>query len=428
MYGRVPVLQLANLFYLVFNLACGASRNKGEMMAFRFLAGIGGSAPLAVNYIYSTSLSSLLMLYSQIGGGVLSDCWRAEERGRAISIYSLAPLLGPAVGPIAGGFIAENTSWRWCFWATSIADALIQISGLFLLRETYPPKILHRKAEKLRKETGNTALKTDFEHPERSFVNTMRRSLVRPFILLGTQPIVQVLAIYMAYLYGLMYLVLSTFPVLWESRYHESIGIGGLNYASLGIGFFLGTQISAPINDRIYRRLKRTNKDTGRPEFRVPLMVPGSLLVPAGLFIYGWTAQKHTHWIGPNIGAALFAAGAIIAFQSIQTYLVDSYTLYAASAIAAATVLRSLAGFGFPLFAPAMYNALDYGWYVLFQIIDYCLLYNPYFEDCAEAEHLYRGNSVLGFIAVFLGVPAPILLWLFGEKLRARSPFAAGGN
>lgn len=137
-------------------------------------------------------------------GGVLSDCWRAEERGRAISIYSLAPLLGPAVGPIAGGFITENVSWRWAFWATSIADAIIQISGLFFLRETYPPKLLYRKAEKLRKQTGNTALHTEFEHPERSFANTMKRSLVRPFILLGTQPMVQALAIYMAYLYGLL--------------------------------------------------------------------------------------------------------------------------------------------------------------------------------------------------------------------------------
>lgn len=69
-YGRVPVLQLSNLFFLVFNTACGASKNKGEMIAFRFLSGLGGSAPLA------------------LGGGVLSDCWKAEERGRAISIYS----------------------------------------------------------------------------------------------------------------------------------------------------------------------------------------------------------------------------------------------------------------------------------------------------------------------------------------------------
>ena len=276
----------------------------------------------------------------------------------------------------------------------------MQLSGLFFLRETYPPKLLAAKVERLRKQTGNKALHTEFEHPERTLANTMKRSLIRPFKLLGTQPIVQALAIYMAYLYGLMYLVLSTFPDLWEQQYHESIGIGGLNYISLGVGFFFGTQVCAPINDRIYRRLKRKNNDIGRPEFRIPLMIPGSFLVPIGLFIYGWTAQMNTHWIGPNIGAALFAAGVIIGFQCIQTYLVDSYTRFAASAIAAATVLRSLAGFGFPLFAPSMYGALSYGW----------------------------GNSVLGFIAIGLGVPAPFLLWFFGKKLRERSPFAAGGT
>lgn len=227
----------------------------------------------------------------------------------------------------------------------------------------------------------------------------MKRSLVRPFILLGTQPIVQTLAIYMACIYGLMYLVLSTFPGLWETQYGESVSVGGLNYISLSVGAFLCTLTCAPMNDRIYRHLMKRNNNTGRPEFRIPLMVPGSLLIPIGLFIYGWTAQYKTHWIGPNIGAAVFAAGIIIGFQCIQTYLVDSYTRYAASAISAATFLRSLAGFGFPLFAPYMYNALQYGW----------------------------GNSLLGFIALGLGVPAPWLLWFFGKKLRERSPFAAGG-
>ena len=130
---------------------------------------------------------------AQVGGGALGDCWRADERGRAIAVYSLAPLLGPTVGPIAGGFITEKTTWRWAFYATSIADGVIQVCGLFFLRATYPPKLLQRKAQRLRKETGNTELRTEFYHPERSFINTMKRSLSRPFILLGTQPIVQVL-------------------------------------------------------------------------------------------------------------------------------------------------------------------------------------------------------------------------------------------
>lgn len=68
-YGRVPVLQLSNLVYLVFNIACGASRNKGEMIAFRFLSGLGGSAPLAVRLLTVFICScrvSLLTLYSLV--------------------------------------------------------------------------------------------------------------------------------------------------------------------------------------------------------------------------------------------------------------------------------------------------------------------------------------------------------------------------
>jgi multidrug resistance protein len=98
MYGRVIVLQTSNLLYLFFNLGCGLAQTKGQLIAFRFFSGLGGSAPLA------------------LGGGVLSDLFTAEERGKAIGIYSLAPLLGPAVGPIAGGFITENTTWRCKYW------------------------------------------------------------------------------------------------------------------------------------------------------------------------------------------------------------------------------------------------------------------------------------------------------------------------
>ncbi|KAK8202265.1 hypothetical protein M8818_005792 [Zalaria obscura] len=256
-----------------------------------------------------------------------------------------------------------------------------------------------RKKNRLIKETGNTKLHTEFDDPNKTFSVHLRTALFRPFRLLATQPIVQALAIYIAYVYGIMYLVLSTFPGLWTGYYGESIGIGGLNYISLGLGFFLGTQIGAPLNDRFYRQLKKRNNGVGRSEFRVPLMFPGSALIPMGLFWYGWTAETKQHWILPNIGAAIFSVGNIMVFQCCQTYIVDAYTRYAASAVASTTVLRSLCGFGFPLFAPSMYGALGYGW----------------------------GNSLLGFIAIGLGLPAPFLLWIYGERLRAKSKFAAGG-
>lgn len=252
---------------------------------------------------------------------------------------------------------------------------------------------------RLRKETGNQELRSEFEVHYVPLQKKLRTSLIRPFRLLFTQPIIQVLAVYMAFLYGLTYLVLATFPTLWTGEYGESVGIGGLNYISLGVGFFIGAQSTARFNDRIYRHLKKKRNGVGQPEFRVPGMVPGALLVPIGLFWYGWSAQAHVHWIMPNIGAAIFSAGIIIGFQCIQTYIVDSYTLYAASGIAAATFLRSLAGFGFPLFASYMYARLGNGW----------------------------GNSLLAFLALVLGIPGPFLLWRYGPMLRAKSKFAAGG-
>ncbi|KAL1892202.1 hypothetical protein Sste5346_007158 [Sporothrix stenoceras] len=374
LYGRVIVLQLSNLVYLFFNLGCGLAKTRGQMIAFRFLSGFGGSAPLA------------------IGGGVLADLFTAEQRGRALSMYSLAPLLGPAVGPIAGAFIAQNTTWRWVFYSTTIADGVIQFAGLFFLRETFAPVLLTWKRDRLRKETGNNALYTAFDEARAGGVwHTLRIAFSRPFIMLGSQLIVQVLALYMMYLYGIMYLMLATFPTLWTEIYHERQGIAGLNYISLGVGLSLGAQIMAPLQDRVYAYLKRRyNVTVGRPEFRVPIMVPGSILVPAGLLIFGWTAEYKTHWIGPNIGAALMTSGVIIGFQCIQGYLVDTYTRYAASAVGATTVLRSIAGFGFPLFAPNLYSSLGYG----------------------------KGNTVLAAIGIIIGWPAPFLLWKYGPYLR----------
>ena len=382
-YGRVLVLQFSNLFFVVFNLGCGFARTGPQMIICRFFAGLGGSAPLS------------------IGGGVLSDCWHPEQRGRAIAIYSLAPLVGPALGPIAGAFITANTTWRWIFWASCLLCVGIQLIGLFLLQETYAPKLLEQKAKRLRKQTGDPAWQVELPRDATMhWTKKIQISIARPMIMLTTQPIIIVIAIYMAYLYGLTYLVLSSFPGLFTNPayYGMSTEIGGLNYIALGLGYVLGAEMTARISDTFYNRLKRENNNVGRPEFRAPVMVPSAVLLPIGFFLYGWTAETHQNYILPDLGALLIAMGTVAGIQSMQAYVVDAYARYAASGMAAVLVLRSLAGFGFPLFAPAMYNALGYGW----------------------------GNSLLAFVAIGLGAPAPWLLWRYGASLRASSRFAAG--
>lgn len=124
-------------------------------------------------------------------------------------------------------------------------------------------------------------------------------------------------------------------------------------------------------------------------------MAAFSILIPIGFLCYGWSAQAHTHWIVPNIGAAIFAFGGILSFQGIQAYVLEAYPLYGASAMAATTLPRSIASFLFPIFAPALYRRLDYGW----------------------------GNTLLAGIAVVVGIPAPLFLYYFGARLREKSPY-----
>ena len=221
------------MIFLLFNTVCGFAKTKQQMMAFRFLGGIGGIAPQA------------------IGGGILSDCFRAGERGTATAIYLLMPFLSPAVAPIMGGSLTQYTTWRWVFWATSTFDAAVQVACFFLLKETFAPAILAKRVVRLQKLTGNLQLHTKWQGPDHSMKKLIMKSLVRPLIMLGTQPALQAMVLFRAYQYGLMYLVLATFNRVFEGAYNQSVSRASLNYLSLGVGFVIGLQISGILQDKV---------------------------------------------------------------------------------------------------------------------------------------------------------------------------------
>ncbi|KAE9364603.1 MFS general substrate transporter [Stipitochalara longipes BDJ] len=377
-YGRKPVLHATNIWFLVWNIVCGFAHNKAELLAARFLAGFGASA------IYA------------LGGGVLGDVWRPEQRGRSLGLYLLIPLLGAAVGPILGGFIVEGTTWRWIFWSTSILQGVMIAGSIPFFFETHAPTILRKKAEHLRKITGDPRYYTeeDVLALGRSVSWVLMRSLSRPMRLLLFHPIVQVQACLSAFSYGILYLVLSTFSDLYIKQYHESTSISGLHYIAICLGEIVGAEICGPLMDFVFNRMKRRANGVSKPEFHVPLMLPGAILTPIGLFMYGWAAQRQMQWIVVDIGAALLCFGMQFGGQAMQAYVIDSYPNHTSSASAASQFLRSMTAFGFPLFAPTMYTTLGYGW----------------------------GNSLLAFCAIVITIPAPFFLWLYGPKLRARAP------
>jgi multidrug resistance protein len=237
-YGRVLILYAGTCFYLVWNTACGFSKNQQQLIAFRFFSGFGASAALSV------------------GSGVMSDLWKPEDRGKAIALYVLGPLLAPAFGPIAGAYITQGASWRWVFWGMSIATITTQTVAALFLRETYAPRILRRKVAEKRKCTQENQWHSEYDEPGRTVTRLVTTSLVRPFRLLGTHPIIQILAVYVLFFYGVLYIMIFTFPLLWTKQYHQALGSSSLNYISTGIGYVAGSQ------SRLHRYLGYAAYDT----------------------------------------------------------------------------------------------------------------------------------------------------------------------
>ncbi|KIJ70225.1 hypothetical protein HYDPIDRAFT_104912 [Hydnomerulius pinastri MD-312] len=374
MYGRVWVLHIGNLFFLVFNLGCALAPNTNSFIAFRFLSGFAGSAPIAC------------------GGGCIGDLFSERDRASAMALYSLGPLIGPAIGPIMGGFIAQSVGIQYVFYVIVGLCGAAAAVAIPLLRETYAP-VIRLQRDKLAADPEKAAA----THPNLTLHHTSKLNylwinLSRPVILLTRSFVCFVLSLYMALMYGIYYLMFATFPDLFSEVYHFNVGIGGLAYIGLGLGFLLATVFGAKISDKIYLHLAAKNGGKGKPEMRVPALIFGSFFVPIGLFWYGWSAQAHIHWMMPIIGTGIFGFGLMTTFLPIQLYLVDTFT-YAASALAAASVFRSILGFAFPLFGEQMYAKLGYG----------------------------GGNSLLAGLAIVIGIPFPVWIYYAGESIRARS-------
>lgn len=376
-YGRRYVLTGANIVFCVWNIGCALAPNLGTLIFFRFMAGIGGSGCLT------------------IGGGVIADLFHADRRGLATSIYTLGPLFGPVVGPICGGFIGQRIGWRWVFWILLIASASVTICIECLTRETNPRVLIARKTKRLQTELNRPELRSCYvtEGVQPSSAQILLNGMVRPLKMLFLSPILFLLSLYMAVVYGLLYLLFTTMTGVFINNYGFQPEICGLAYIGIGVGFFAGLIVVARISDSTVIRMTKANDGVFEPEMRLPACIFFACFIPVTFFWYGWTTEYKVHWIVPMLALIPFGFGMMGIFIPVQTYVIDSFPAFAASGIAALTVSRSLFGAFLPLAGPTMYASLGLGW----------------------------GNSVLGFIAIGL-IPAPLLIYKFGERIRKNHP------
>lgn len=380
LYGRRIVFLTAFFIFTILNAGCAVAPNMAALALLRFLTGMAGSAGPG------------------LGAGIVSDMFEPKERGKAQAVYGLGPQGGPVLGGVIGAFLLELTgSWRWLLWLMTMWSIPMNALSFCLLRETYEPVLLEWKAKKLRKKTGDSSYRVKNEiRPTELFLHAM----TRPFRMLFTVPICTVLSLYTSLIVGIFFIQLTTLPLLYGPipefglfSYKWEHGLDGLAYLGGGLGLVWATLIGIfGLNRSREWMASRFGNGEGRPEFRLPYLFLGMLLTPIGLLLFGWSAQTRTKWVLPLFGAAIFSCGMQIAYVSILVYTVDTFRTYAASALAANAVTRGVVGCVLTILGFKVFESLDYGW----------------------------GSSMLAFVAL-AALPVPVILYIYGPKLRKRT-------
>lgn len=289
-----------------------------------------------------------------------------------------------------GGFVYEYVGWRWTNWVI-LCSAGAALCFLFAIPETYAPALLRQRAAKRRKETDDRRWFSRYDE-KKSFWPLLRLNLSRPLWMAIFEPICIFWNIYIAVIYGILYLCFVAYPIIFTDLRGWSPGISGLGYVGMGTGMLM--MIAA---EPLFRRWINSHKPdpaTGkpRPESMVSVVCLASILVPCGQLIFAWTGTPNVHWIVPILAGIPFGAGNGMVFIYSSNYLVYSYGIYAASALAGNAVLRSSMGAFLPLAGPSMYAKLGPHW----------------------------AGTLLALLEFAL-IPIPFVFYRYGDKIRQRS-------
>ncbi|GCB21488.1 uncharacterized MFS-type transporter C530.15c [Aspergillus awamori] len=377
-FGRQLPFFFSCMGMAAFSAGCAGAQNIWTLCILRFFAGAFGSAPFTN------------------AGGTISDMFTARQRGLALSLYAAAPFLGPAIGPIIGGFLGMRAGWRWVEGFLAALAGFIWLLMAISIPETYAPRLLRLRADRLSQLTGRVyRSKVELDKGTVSLPRLLKTTMSRPWVLLFREPIVLLFALYIAIVYGTLYMFFAAFPIVYEDVRGWNPGVGGLAFLGIAVGMILGCACTIPANLH-YIKVQEKHGGFAPPETRLIQCMPGALAIPISQFWFAWTDYPSIHWIVSIIATAPFGFGVILIYLGVMNYLIDSYTIYAASVLAANTVLRSIFGAVFPIIAPYMYDGVGIHW----------------------------APSIPAFLSL-LCMPAPFLFYKYGAMIRTHCKYSA---
>ncbi|KAJ7600529.1 major facilitator superfamily domain-containing protein [Mycena floridula] len=377
--GRKPIFSMTLAAYTVLYLGQTLAPNIQVFLITRFFAGFFAVGPLTVC------------------GGLIADLWSAAGRGSAASLYSACVFFGPVMGPIVGGFIANSgLHWTWVFWVSMIYAGVCTLLTL-LLPETFAPVLLIKKAKRLR--SANPTLYKDIyaehERHDWSLRHLLQRTIYRPIKMLGSEPILVLVTLYISLVYGVLYLLFEAVPIIFIKTRGFTKAQSGLAFIGVGIGSSIGGLVNA-LCSRHYPALIEKWKGFPPPEQRLFGAMIGSPLLVVGTFWLGWTGQYvSVPWYVPAMSLVLIGFSICTIFISFNGYMIDTFSTFSASAFAANIVIRSLAASAFPLFTNQLYTKLGINW----------------------------ATTLIGIFSIILA-PIPFVFYRFGPRIRSNSEFA----
>jgi hypothetical protein len=192
---------------------------------------------------------------------------------------------------------------------------------------------------------------------------------------------------------GILYLCFVAYPIVFTGIRGWTIAMSGLAFVGVGIG-----SMSIIILEPAIRRMINSHKpdlETGEPppEAMMSIVCIAACLTPIGQLWFAWTCvPKSIHWAAPIAAGIPFGAGNTAVFIYASNYLVHSYGIYAASAMAGNAVMRSLLGGTLPLAGPALYARIGANW----------------------------AGTLLGLLEVLI-IPIPFMFYRYGAKIRMKS-------
>ncbi|CEH17803.1 Synaptic vesicle transporter SVOP and related transporters (major facilitator superfamily) [Ceraceosorus bombacis] len=305
---------------------------------------------------------------------IVADLGMTSLQGSAVTSVYLAGLVFDASShALVGGFLADANAWRWIFWLMCMQAMVFWSLCLMLQRESYVPVLVVRRASVLRQTTGDELIRAPLEMEPLKVKDVIHTHMLRPLTMLVTEPPVMYTATWMGFSYGLIFLYLEAFPIVFGKMHGFNAGEVGLSFLPLAIGMVLSFPVVAHYNKRYLRARQAAGKPV--PEARLSMTCLSAPCFAIGLFMFGWTSTPNIHWIVPMIAEIPLGLGLIFAFNSLGVYVSECYLSYVASALAAAALSRSSFGAFCPLFGrPAFEWSVPYMCSILAGL---CLLVSP---------------------------------------------------